>query len=72
VLFRFKYNILNGYNVKQIHSIEDGIKKEKEISKEYMRKKSCGEQMTNYFNFFKAERGESLIVPERDLFQNND
>ena len=66
------YNILNGYTVKQTHSIEDAIKNEKEISKEYWRKKSCGEQITNYFNFFKAERGESLIVPERDLFQNND
>ena len=65
------YNILNGYTIKQAHSIDDAIKNEKEISKEYMRKKSCGEQITNYFNFFKAERGESLIVPERDLFPIN-
>ena len=65
------YNILNGYTIKQAHSIEDAIKNEKEISKEYMRKKSCGEQINNYFNFLKAERGESLIVPERDLIQTN-
>ena len=64
------YNISNGYTVKQIHSIEDAIKNEKEISNEYFRKKSCGEQIKNLCEFLKAEKGKSLIVPERDLFIN--
>ena len=61
-------NIANGYTVKQAHSIEEAMKTEKEISEEYLRKKSCREKINNLYNFFTADPGKSLIVPERDLF----
>ena len=63
-------NIANGFTLKQIHSIEDAIKNEKEISQEYRRRKTCGEKIKNLCAFFVADPGKSLIVPERDFFEN--
>ena len=59
-------NISNGYTLKQIHSIEDALKK-KQISEDYMRPKPLGEKFSNMIKFFSADRGKSLIIPERDL-----
>lgn len=65
-------NISNGYTLKQVHSIEDALKNKKEISDDYMRQKPFGEKIRNMINFFSAERGKSLIIPERDLFPNKE
>ena len=65
-------NISNGYTLKQVHSIEDALKNKKEISEDYMRQKPFGEKISNIIKFFSAERGKSLIIPERDLFPNNE
>ena len=66
------YNIARGYTLKQIHSIEDAIQKEKEIDDAYKRKKTCGEKIKNIFAFLAADTGKSLIIPERDFFENKD
>lgn len=64
-------NILRGYTVKQVDSIEKMLKAEKGIdSSKYTGNKTCGEQAKNLWSFLKAEKEKSLIVPERDLFSN--
>ena len=65
-------NICKGYTVKQIHSIEETLKKEKDINKEYIRNISCKEGFNNFLNFLKSDNGKSLIIPERDLFDNGE
>jgi len=66
------HNISNGFTLKQVHSIEDALKNNKEISDDYMRKKPLGEKFSNMIKFFSADRGKSLIIPERDLFPNKE
>ena len=61
-------NICNGYTVKQKHSIEQTLKKEKDVSEQHLREISCKEGFNNFLNFLKSDKGKSLIVPERDLF----
>jgi len=61
-------NICKGYTVKQIHSIEQTLKKEKDVSQQYLREITCKEGFNNFLNFLKSNKGRSLIVPERDLF----
>ena len=65
-------NISNGFTLKQVHSIEDALKNKKEISEDYMRQKPFGEKISNMIKFFSADRGKSLIIPERDLFPNKE
>ena len=65
-------NISNGYTLKQVHSIEDALKNKIEISEDYMRQKPLGERFSNIIKFFSADRGKSLIIPERDLFPNKE
>ena len=64
------HNIANGFTVKQLHSIQEAINNDKEINKEYLREKSLGEKIKNLWEFLKDEKGQSLIIPERDLFTN--
>ena len=61
-------NICKGYTVKQIHSIEQTLQKEKDVSQQYLREITCKEGFNNFLNFLKSNKGRSLIVPERDLF----
>ena len=65
-------NISNGYTVKQVESIERAQKTNQIINNEYYRDKTCGEKFKNIYNFLTASKGESLIVPQRDLFPSND
>ena len=37
-----------------------------------MRQKPLGERFSNIIKFFSADRGKSLIIPERDLFPNKE
>ena len=65
--------ISSGYTIKQTKSIEEEIidinnnSNRQKIKSEYIRNKTFGEKINNIITFLKAERGESLIVPERDL-----
>ena len=65
--FIFQTNqIMNGYTVKQSNSIkhefvENLIHKHKNISNKYFRKISLSEKISNWINFFKINRDESLI-----------
>ena len=65
-------NLANGYTVKQVESIEKAQRANQTISNEYLREKKCGEKIKNIYNFLIENNGESLIVPERDLFPSND
>ena len=64
-------NICKGYTVKQMHSIEETLKKEKGIDNKYTKDLTCGELISNFCKFLKYDRGKSLIIPERDLIPNN-
>ena len=63
-------NISKGYTVKQMHSIEETLKKEKDLSERYIKNLTCGEYLNNFKYFLAADPGKSLIVPERDLITN--
>ena len=63
-------NIRKGYTVKQMHSIEEITNKEK-MNNKYIKDLTCGEQFNNLWKFLKADIGESLIIPERDLIPIN-
>ena len=65
------YNICKGYTVKQMHSIEETLKKEKGVDNKYTKDLTCGEHCNNFWKFIKADPGKSLIIPERDLVPNN-
>ena len=65
-------NLANGYTVKQVESIEKAQRANQTISNEYLREKKCGEKIKNIYNFLTASKGESLIVPQRDLFPSKD
>ena len=54
--------------MKQKHSIEQTLKKEKDVSEQYLKEITCKEGFNNFLNFLKSDKGKSLIVPERDLF----
>ena len=64
-------NICKGFTVKQMHSIEETLKKEKGINNKYTNDLTCGEQISNFWKFLKSDPGKSLIIPERDLIPNN-
>ena len=64
-------NISKGYTVKQMHSIEETLKNEKSLNTRYTKNLTCGEYLNNIKQFFAADPGKSLIVPERDLIANN-
>ena len=67
------YYIASGYTIKQTQSIKNEIidlvtsRSEQKIKNEYTRKKTCKEGIKNIIKFLKADIGESLIKPERDL-----
>ena len=65
-------NISDGFTIKQIHSIQEAMKSNEGVNNNYLKKKTCGERIKNICDFFKSETGESLIVPERDLFPIKD
>ena len=65
-------NICKGYTAKQMHSIRETFKKEKAIDEKYIKDLTCKELCNNFFEFLKSDTGKSLIVPERDLFANNE
>ena len=65
-------NISQGYTLKEIHSIQEATLNNKELYKKYFGKKSCKECIKNFYKFFMADTGKSLIIPERDLFPNKD
>ena len=65
------YNICKGYTVKQMHSIEETLKKEKGVDNKYTKDLTCGEHCNNFWKFIKSDPGKSLIIPERDLVPNN-
>ena len=65
-------NICKGYTVKQMHSIEETLRKEKNIDSKYRKDMTCGEYFNNYWQFLKNDIGKSLIIPERDLFSNEE
>ena len=69
-LFNQTSNIIKGYTEKQVHSIEQAKKIDSKIGEEYLRKRSCGENIRNIFKFLTADIGKSLIIPERDLIVN--
>ena len=64
-------NICRGYTIKQIHSIEETFKNDRSEMNRYNRNLTCGEKIANFCQFLKADIGQSLIVPERDLFSNS-
>ena len=64
-------NISQGFTVKQMHSIEETLKKEKIIDNKYTKNLTCGERIRNLWEFLKSDTGKSLIIPERDLIPNN-
>ena len=70
--FKQTRNICEGYTLKQMHSIQEAMKKNQEIKYDYMKKKTCGEKIKNICEFLKFDPGESLIIPERDLFSNKE
>ena len=63
-------NICNGVTVKQSKSIKDALNNKEKINDVYIRHKTCGESIKNFFTFLFDDIPESLIVPERDLFPN--
>ena len=63
-------NISKGYTVKQMHSIAEALKDKKIINNRYNRDISCKEKISNIWKFLMNDNGQSLIVPERDLFSN--
>ena len=65
-------NICKGYTLKQMHSIEETLKKEKAIDNKYIKDLTCKESFNNFWEFLKRDNGKSLIVPERDLFDNGE
>ena len=65
-------NICKGYTAKQMHSIRETLKKEKAVDEKYIKDLNCKELINNFFEFLKSDTGKSLIVPERDLFANNE
>ena len=65
-------NICKGYTAKQMHSIRETFRKEKAIDEKYIKDLTCKELCNNFFEFLKSDTGKSLIVPERDLFANNE
>jgi palmitoyltransferase ZDHHC9/14/18 len=66
-------NISNGLTIKQIDSIQKALKKNEESNiNNYMKEKTCGERIKNICQFLNSEIGDSLIVPERDLFPNKE
>jgi len=69
-LFHQTSNIFKGYTEKQIHSIKQAKKNDSNIGEEYLRKRSCGENIRNFFKFLTADIEKSLIIPERDLILN--
>jgi len=70
--FKQTRNICEGYTLKQMYSIQEAMKKNQEIKYDYMKKKTCGEKIKNICEFLKFNPGESLIIPERDLFPNKE
>ena len=65
-------NISRGYTVKQLHSIEEAFKNNKDADNRYFKDLTCGEKINNIWQFLTADIGESLIVPERDLIPNRE
>ena len=65
------FNICNGLTVKQLKSIKDALNKKEKLNEEYTKHKTCGENIKNFFSFLFDDIPKSLIVPERDLFPNN-
>ena len=63
-------NICRGVTVKQSKSIKDALNNKEKVNDEYIRHKTCGESIKNFFTFLFDDIPESLIVPERDLFPN--
>ena len=63
-------NILRGYTVKQVDSIEKMAKEEKGINNKFLKDMTCEERCNNFCKFLKADPGKSLIIPERDLLSN--
>ena len=67
-------NIASGYTIKQNMSIQKELlsvttlHKKKKIGNKYIRKRNCGEKIKNICKFLCAKRGESLIIPKRDLY----
>ena len=64
------FNICRGVTVKQSKSIKDALNNKEKVNDEYIRHKTCGESIKNFFTFLFDDIPESLIVPERDLFPN--
>ena len=56
-----------GYTLKQMHSIEEAIRDQKSLRERYTKKLTYRESFNNIWEFLTADRGKSLIVPERDL-----
>ena len=59
-----------GYTLKQMHSIEEAIRDQKSLRERYTKKLTYRESFNNIWEFLTADRGKSLIVPERDLITN--
>ena len=65
-------NISKGFTLKQLHSIEETFKDDKEASNRYIKDLTCREKINNIWHFLKADIDKSLIVPERDLIPNRE
>ena len=59
-----------GYTLKQMHSIEEAIRDQKSLRERYTKKLTYRETFNNIWQFLIADRGKSLIVPERDLISS--
>ncbi len=71
------YHISSGYTMKQNASIREEMvniryyKQGNKIKSEYIRARTFKERIENIFRLIRTDAGESLIVPERDLAENN-
>lgn len=64
------FNICNGITIKQSKSIKDALSKKEKLNDEYIKHRTCGENIKNFLTFLFDAIPKSLIVPERDLFPN--
>ena len=69
--------ISSGFTIKQTTSIKEenihiiNFQKNSKLKSEYTRAKTFKERVKNILHLIKSDRGESLIIPERDLVEND-
>ena len=71
------FHISSGYTIKQNASIKEEMvniryyKPNNKLKSEYIRARTFKERIANIFSLIRTNIDESLIIPERDLIENN-